>query len=171
VLAVGATNLGLWVLWDRLQWGFLEHPQLWLIPWGLTVLVAEYLNHRRLTSVQSAGLRYLGLLLIYVPSSTEFLRAVGESLWLPLILISLSVLGVALGIALRIRSFLFLGLTFLSLVLTTMIWYASIRQQHMWVFWLFCIGLGLAVLAMVAFYEKRRNDVLAAVRQLKEWQR
>jgi hypothetical protein len=171
VLAAVATNLGLWILWDRLQWGFLEHPQLWLIPWGLTVLVAEYLNHRRLTSMQSASLRYLGLLMIYVPSSTEFLRAVGESLWLPLILISFSVLGVALGIALRIRSFLFLGLTFLSLVLTTMIWYASIRQQHMWVFWIFCIGLGLAVLAMVAFYEKRRNDVLAAVRQLKEWQR
>lgn len=171
LLAAVATNLGLWVLWDRLSWEFLAHPQLWLIPWGLTILVAEYLNHKRLTSLQSAGLRYLGLLLIYVPSSTEFLREVGQSLWLPMILIGLSVLGVALGIALRIRSFLFLGITFLTLVLATMIWYAAIEQQHMWIFWIFCIGLGIVVLALVAFYEKRRNDVLAAVRQLKQWER
>lgn len=171
LLAAVATNLGLSVLWYRLDWALIEHPQIWLIPWGLTILVAEYLNHHRLTSAQSAGLRYLGLLFIYVSSSTEFLRTVGESLWLPMVLIGLSVLGVALGIMLRIRSFLFLGITFLTLVMGTMIWYAAIQQQHMWVFWIFCIGLGMAVLALVAFYEKRRNDVLAAVRQLRQWER
>jgi hypothetical protein len=171
VLAAIATNVGLWVLWNQFHWGLADHPQLYFIPVGLTILLAEYLNHNRLTSTASAALRYVGLLFIYVPSSTEFLRTVGESFWLPLVLIGLSVFGVVLGIVLRIRSFLFLGVTFLTLVMATMIWYASVEQKQIWVFCVFCIALGVAVLGLVAFYEKRRNDVLAAVKQLKQWQR
>ena len=171
LLAAAAANVGLGVLWQRFEWGLLEHPQLWLIPWGLTILAAEFINHKRLAASLSTGLRYLGLSLIYIPSSAEFLRDLGQSVWLPLVLVSLSLLGMLAGILLRIRSFLFLGLSFLLVVIVTMIKYAAVDLQHTWVFFVACIILGTIVIGSVAFYEKRRTDLATVVRNLKQWQR
>jgi hypothetical protein len=171
LLAAVAANVGLGVLWQRFDWGLLEHPQLWLIPWGLTILAAEFIDHKRLSASLSTGLRYLGLSLIYIPSSAEFLRDVGGSIWLPLVLVGLSLLGILMGILLRIRSFLFLGLSFLLLVIVTMIKYAAVDLQHTWVFFVACIILGTIVLGSLAFYEKRRTDLALVVRNLKQWQR
>ena len=171
LLAAAAANVGLGVLWQRCDWGLLEHPQLWLIPWGLTILASEFINHKRLGASLSAGLRYLGLSLIYIPSSTEFLRDMGGSVYLPLVLVVLSLLGILTGIVLRIRSFLFLGLSFLLVVIVTMIKYAAVDQQHTWVFFVACIILGAIVIGSVAFYEKRRNDLAAMMKNLKQWQR
>jgi len=170
-LAVAAGNVGLWVLWDRWEMNFIDHPQLWLIPISLCALVAEYLHHDRLSPSQSAGLRYFTLAVIYVSSTTEFLRGVGESIWLPVILVGLSVLGALAGILLRVQSFLYVGVTFLVVVLLRMILYAAFEQDHIWVFWLFIIALGTAVLGLVGLFEKRRDDVLARVRRLREWQK
>jgi len=170
LLAMSAGVVGLWVLWHQLGLGFLQHPQLWLIPVGLIILVAEYLNSDRLSGTQSTGLRYLALSLIYVSSSTEFLRELGQSLWLPLVLIGLSVLGVLVGIVLRIRSFIYLGVTFLAMVIVTLICYAG-TQDHMWVVWTFCIILGAAIIALFAVFEKRRTDILAAVGKFRQWER
>jgi len=167
---MSAGVVGLWVLWHQLGLGFLQHPQLWLIPVGLIILVAEYLNSDRLSGTQSTGLRYLALSLIYVSSSTEFLRELGQSLWLPLVLIGLSVLGVLVGIVLRIRSFIYLGVTFLAMVIVTLICYAG-TQDHMWVVWTFCIILGAAIIALFAVFEKRRTDILAAVGKFRQWER
>ncbi len=171
LLAAAAANVGLGVLWQRFEWGLLEHPQLWLIPWGLTILAAEFINHKRLDASLSTGLRYLGLSLIYIPSSAEFLRDVGQSVYLPLVLVGLSLLGIMAGILLRIRSFLFLGLSFLLVVIVTMIKYAAVDLQHTWVFFVACIILGSIVIGSVAFYEKRRTDLAAVVKNLKQWQR
>ena len=171
LLAAAAANVGLGVLWQRFDWGLLEHPQLWLIPWGMTILAAEFLNHKRLGALLSTGLRYLGLSLIYIPSSAEFLRDLGQSVWLPLVLVGLSLLGILAGILLRIRSFLFLGLSFLLVVIVTMIKYAAVDLRHTWVFFTACIILGAIVIGSVAFYEKRRTDLAAVVRNLKQWQR
>ncbi len=52
IASVLSLNIGLWVLWDRLEFGFLDHPQLWLIPVGLCILLAEYVNHDRLAAAQ-----------------------------------------------------------------------------------------------------------------------
>jgi hypothetical protein len=171
LLAAAAANVGLGVLWQRFEWGLLEHPQLWLIPWGLTILAAEFINHKRLGASLSTGLRYLGLSLIYIPSSAEFLRDVGQSVWLPLVLVGLSLLGMLAGILLRIRSFLFLGLSFLLVVIVTMIKYAAVDLQHIWVFFVACIILGSIVIGSVAFYEKRRTDLATVMKNLKQWQR
>ena len=103
-LAVVTGNMGLWVLWHRCGWDFLEHPQLWLIPLALAVLVAEHLDRRRLSEPQRAAIRYLALSVIYVSSTTEFWRHIGQSAVLPLVTILLAVLGVLAGILLRVRS-------------------------------------------------------------------
>ena len=169
--SVVAGNVGLWVLWDQLDWGFFENPQLWLIPVGLSILVAEFLNHHRLSPAQSAGIRYLGLSAIYVPSSIQYLGAIGQSVWLPLVLIGLSLAGVLAGIVLRVRSFLYLGTTFLALVVVTMVRYAAVDLRQTWILYLCCIGLGVAAIALVAFYEKRREAILQAVKGFRRWQR
>ena len=100
-----------------------------------------------------------------------FLNEVGRSFWLPLVLILLSLAGVIAGVVLQIRSYLILGITFLSLVLVTMIRYAAFEQQHMWVFWIACFVLGAAIIAVFAVFEKRREDILAAIQRFRQWQR
>ena len=71
-LGILTSNMGLWVLWHRCGWGFVDYPQLWLIPPALAVLVAEHLYRRRLSDSQRAAIRYLALSVIYISSTTEF---------------------------------------------------------------------------------------------------
>ncbi|MEE8450865.1 MAG: hypothetical protein V3R99_03090 [Thermoguttaceae bacterium] len=168
-LAIFTANIGLWVTWHQLELEFFDRPQLWLIPLALAALIAEHLDRGRLNSTQRTSIRYLALSLIYVSSTYEFMQGVGESVWLPLVLVLLSVLGVLAGIWLRVQSFLYLGVTFLSVVIVRMIVFAAFQQGHMWVFWSCCILLGAAIIALFALFEKRRNDILAAVERLKDW--
>ncbi len=83
--------------------------------------------------------------------------------------IVLAVLGVLAGILLRVRSFLYLGVTFLFVVIGRMIVYAAFERDHIWIFWASCIVLGAAIIALFAVFEKRRNDVLASVERFKQW--
>ena len=168
-LGILTGNMGLWVLWNHCGWGFVDHPQLWLIPIALAALVAEHLDRRRLSEPQRLAIRYLALSVIYISSTTEFWRGIGQSAVLPLVTILLAVLGVLAGILLRVRSFLYLGVTFLIVVIGRMIVYEAFQQHQMWIFWASCIVLGAAILALFAVFEKRRNDVLASVERFKQW--
>jgi hypothetical protein len=169
-LAALAANGSLWYLLsqhDRL--GLWEHPQLWLIPPALCALAAGYINRDRLTQQQSAALRYGAAIVIYVSSSAEvFIHGVSEAPWLPGVLAGLSLLGVLAGIMLRIRAFLYLGTAFLVVALMTVIWHAA--AQHTWIWWIAGIITGSLILAVLGFFEKRRDDVLRVVEQLKHWQ-
>jgi hypothetical protein len=170
-LASLVTCVGLCVLWHQADLRFLEHPQLWLIPFALVLLVAEHLNHDRLSERQSTSLRYIALSVIFISSTSEYLRALGQSIVLPIVLILLSLAGVLAGLVLRVRSFLFMGATFLALVVVTMIKYAAVDQHQMWVLWIFCIVLGTSIIAAFALFQKRRAAILAAVRRFQTWQR
>ncbi len=154
-LGIVTANTGLWVLLYRHDLSFHDHPQLWLIPIALAALIAEHLDRRRLDERQRAAIRYLALSVIYVSSTTEFMREIGQSVWLPLALVLLSVLGVLAGVLLQVRSFLYLGLTFLTVVIVRMIVYAAFEQGHIWIFWSFCIVLGAAIIALFAWLERR----------------
>jgi hypothetical protein len=62
------------------------------------------------------GAALRGLLLVYLPSTADlFLTGLGRGVQLLIVLALLSVAGVLLGTLLRVRAFLFLGVTFLSL--------------------------------------------------------
>jgi hypothetical protein len=172
VLAVAATNVGLWVVWQRMELGILQHPQLWLIPPALAALVAEQASRGRLRAEQAAAVRYVSLGVIYLSSSADmFIAGVGNSVLLPLVLLGLSVLGILLGMALRIRSFLYLGVTFLLVVIAALLKYVTIDLHQTWVVWLSMALLGAALLALFGVFEKRRNDVLAAVKSFRGWER
>jgi hypothetical protein len=170
-LAVLAINVGLWVGLEQSGVSFLQHPQLWLIPIALAALVAEYLNHRRLSAAQSATIRYLALCVIYLSSTADmFIAGLGKDWWLPLVLMLLSVAGVLAGLLLRVRSFLLLGIVFLLLDIVAMIWYAAVDLEQTWIWYACGIALGAAIIALFALFEKRRNNLVAAVETLKQWQ-
>jgi hypothetical protein len=165
-----ALNFGLWSFLAHGGIVFASHPQLWLIPLALIVLVAEHLNRDRLPSDAAAALRYLGVITIYVSSTADlFIAGLGHSVVLPVVLAVLSVAGVLAGISLQVRAFLFLGFSFLLLDILTMIWHAAVDRYHTWVWWVSGIVLGAAILALFAVFEKRRTDVLRLIDQIKRW--
>jgi hypothetical protein len=173
LVAALAANFGWWSLlvsYHDMGLAFLVHPQLWLIPLALIALAAGHLNRDRLTAAQHAALRYLALLTIYLSSTADlFIAGVGESAVLPLALAVLAVAGVLGGILLRVRAFLFLGVTFLFLDVFAMIWHAAVGRQQYWLWWVCGILLGGGIIALFALFEKRRNEVLRVVEELKSW--
>jgi hypothetical protein len=170
LLAALAANLGLWVLLHHNEFYFFRHPQFWLIPLALVALASEQLNRDRLPPAQAAALRYLALMVIYISSTADmFIAGLGRSVTMPLILAVLSVLGVLAGMLLRVRAFLFLGVTFLLVVIVTMIWHAGLEPSQRWIWYSAGIGLGVAVLTLFGIFEKRRNEVLHLVEELRQW--
>jgi hypothetical protein len=43
--------------------------------------------------------------------------------------------------------------------------------QKTWIWYLCGIALGAALIAAFAFFERRRNQVLSAVKKLRQWER
>lgn len=171
LLGALATNAGLWALLTHNNVPAIIHPQAWAIPLALIVLISEYVNRSRLKTATAAGLRYLGISMIYVASASDlFIAGVGQSLWLPVILAALCLAGVLAGVLLRIRAFLYLGLGFLLLDIFSMIWHAAVDRQQTWVWYASGIILGVLILAIFALLEKRRNDVQHLISKLREWQ-
>jgi hypothetical protein len=166
-----AGNAGLWSLWHEQGIALTEHPQLWLIPPALCVLAAAHYNRDRLTGRQLTAIRYLCISTIYVSSTGDmFIAGVGRSLAMPMILAGLSVAGAFAGIALRVRAFLYLGLSFLLLSLVSMVAHAARNINHVWPWWAFGIALGLAILTLLGVFEKKRNEVLATLEKLRQWE-
>ena len=116
----------------------LVHPQMFIIPPCVTVLAAAQLNRDRLDEGTLASIRYFAITTIYVSSTGEmFQHGIGTTLWLPMVLAGLSVLGVLAGIMLRVRAFLYLGTSFLLLSLVSMVWHAARSIGHVWPWWVF----------------------------------
>lgn len=173
VLAAIAGNAGLWYAFDRTaDYQFLQHPQLWLIPVAVSVLIAAYLNEEKLNEDQMTGIRYLSLVTIYVSSTADiFINGAANSPWLPLILGTLSLAGVFAGIVFRIRGLLLLGSIFLLLSIITMIWFASVNLGWTWLWYVAGIVTGATIIFMFALFEKKRSEVLRVVEGWKEWDR
>ena len=171
LLAALFINFAVWVLLGTHEdLAFLTHPQLWLIPLGLILLAAEFINQPHLAPGLSAALRSLGLLCIYASSTFDMLlTGLGNSVALPVFLAVLSVLGVLLGILLRLRAPLFFGTAFLGVVIFAQIWHAAVDQQQAWVWWASGIVLGLTILALFASFEKHRNEVLRMLDEVRRW--
>jgi hypothetical protein len=170
-LAALAYNAALWLELSRHPgFGLSEHPQLWAIPPALCVLIGAYLNRDRLSETQTATIRYVASMTIYLSSTGDIvLKGVAQAPWLPLVLAALSLAGIFAGIVLRVRGFLFVGLGFLSLSVFTIIWYAAVDLRQTWLWSASGIVVGILILALFAIFEKKRLEVLRMVDQLKEW--
>jgi hypothetical protein len=172
VLAALAANGSLWyLLHERNGLSITDHPQLWVIPPALCVLVAGYINRARLSAEQSVALRYGSAIVIYASSTADiFINGVADAPWLPAVLAGLSIAGVFAGILLRVRAFLYLGVTFLTVAIMTIIWYAAIEQQRTWILWVAGIVTGVLIIALFGVFEKRRDDVLRVVDRVRQWE-
>jgi hypothetical protein len=171
-LAALAANAAMWdALAHSQTLGFFQHPQLWLIPACFCALAGAHLNRDRLTPDRLRTIRYACLVLIYVSSTADvFLNGVDRAPWLPLVLAALSVGGALLGVLLRIRAFLFLGMSFLLLSVVTMIYFASSQYHWTWIWYVAGILLGTFIIAMFALFEKKREQMLALLEGLKRWE-
>ena len=172
VLAAVAANGGLWYFLNHQDgFGFLRHPQIWLIPPALCVLAAAYLNRQQLSTEQMTAVRYLTSTAIYVSSTADiFINGVAQNPWLPLVLAGLSILGILAGIVLRVRAFLFLGTSFLGLALFTIIWHAAVDLDQTWIWYATGIIAGVLILALFAMFEKKRGEVLEVFERIKQWE-
>jgi hypothetical protein len=171
IAAALAVNFGVWVLLGHQDaTAFLHRPQLWLIPLGLIVLVAEYINRERLGFWPSLSVRYVGLMCIYLSSMFEmFSHGLRGAVVLPIVLALLAVAGMLLGILFRVRAFLLVGFLALLTVVFAQIWNAAVCHSQTWVWWACGIVLGVIILALFAVFEKHRNEVLRMVDNMKRW--
>src|SRR5262249_4852008 len=116
---------------------------------------------------------YLALAVIYVSSTAEtFLAGLGPEAVRPMVLVGLSVLGVFVGMLLRVRAFLFLGSAFLLLGIFSVIRYAALAaDDKARISWLVAgIALGAAIFTLLAGFEKRRNEVIRLLQTLRDWE-
>ncbi|MBL8854693.1 MAG: hypothetical protein JNK57_12060, partial [Planctomycetaceae bacterium] len=153
-------NLALWLFIERYpMWTFQNHPQLWLIPPAVTALIVSRIEQHRLGATAAASVRYLALAVIYVSSTSEiFIQGIGKNLAPPMILASLALLGMFVGMALKVREYIFLGALFLLVAMFTMVWHAQQQLNHVWPWWAFGISLGIGTLVFFAIFEQRRNQ-------------
>lgn len=89
---------------------------------------------------------------------------------LPIVLAGLSLVGIFAGILFRVRAFLYLGLSFLLVALLTIIWYAAVEREMTWIWWVSGIVTGILIIALFGLFEKKREDMLQLVEQVKHWE-
>jgi hypothetical protein len=166
-----AGNAALWAwLAKDPERSFLNHPQFWLIPPALSVLLAAHINRRRLEPQVQTAIRYAATLVIYLSSTSEmFIVGIGQSLWPPMVLALLGLAGAFAGMMLQIRAFLYLGAGFVLLALVSMVAHAAQAIDHVWPWWAFGIGVGLAILVFFGVFEKKRAEVMLLVERLRQW--
>ncbi len=172
VLGLIAGNAAIWVwLLQSPGWAFLQHPQLWLIPPAVCLLVALHLERERLKPEWMATMRYGAMLVIYISSTADMLlQEIGQTLWGPIILVSLALLGVMLGAVLQIRSFLYLGTLFVLLGVLSMVWHAQQAIDQIWPWWAFGITSGVLILAGLMMLEKQKPQIRRLSQRLASWE-
>jgi len=170
LMAMILGNISLWLFYSQQSVSFTNHPQLWLIPPAICVLLGTWLERKRLSPKQLTAIRYGSVFVIYLSSTAEILiNGIGQQIWPPLVLAVLSIAGMAAGIMLRVRSFLFVGVSFLFVAVIAMVTHAQQRLGHVWPWWAFGILMGAAILVMFGLFEKRRNDLIQVGKQMREW--
>jgi hypothetical protein len=176
VWGVAAALAGHGALWSLLagteDFTFAARPQFWLIPPAVSALVAAHINRRRLSEEQLTGIRYVAISLIYVSSSVEMLKiGIGQSPWPPMILIGLAIAGVALGIAMQVRAYLYMGTAFVLVSLVSMVAHASRSIHHSWPWWAFGIAMGGLILFIFGWFEGHREQIVRLVERLRHWEK
>lgn len=172
--AVGVVlgNLTLWVLLAQYPgFSFAQHPQFWLIPPAVCVLVATHVERRHLQPSLQTAIRYGATLVIYVSSSADIvLGEVGKTLWGPIALVILALIGMMAGVVLRTRSFLYLGTFFVLIGVLSMVWHAQRAIDQSWPWWVFGITMGVMILAGLMAAEKQKAKLRLWADRLSGWE-
>jgi hypothetical protein len=172
IIAVVLGNAAWWVvLVQQPSWGFLAHPQAWLIPPAVCVLVVAHLYRDRLEPAMASGIRYAATLLIYISSTADILlQQIGTNIYGPIVLVLLALAGMAAGVVLRVRPFLYLGAMFVFIGVTSMVWHAHKSIDAVWPWWVFGITTGICLLAGLMAIEKNKPKLREYANNLATWQ-
>ncbi len=166
VAAAGIVNVALALLWGELSW---SDPQFFMIPLGLSMLGLVELLRAELPASSVNPLRYAASLVILV--SPTFHIVTGS--WLHLFsLMAASVVVTLLGMGLRIRASMYLGTAFLVADMLAMVIRGGVDRPS--VLWVAGIALGMLVVALAAYCERHREQLLQRLRfvaaELETWQ-
>ncbi len=172
ISAIVLGNAAWWVvLVQQADWGFVNHPQVWLIPPAVCVLVVAHMYRNRLELTTASAIRYAATLVIYISSTADLLlQQIGTNIWGPIVLVSLALAGMAAGVVLRVRPFLYLGAMFVFLGVTSMVWHAHEAIDAVWPWWVFGITTGMLLLAGLMAIEKNKPRLRQYANSLATWQ-
>ena len=158
VLAAAIVNFALILLWRDLE---LSDPQFFMIPIGVSVVGLVELLKREIPAGMRNPLRYAGALMILV--SPVFHIATGSWLHLFSLLVCSTLVALA-AIGFRIRPLLYTGTAFLVADLIAMVVRGTIDNPDL--LWLVGLAAGAGVIALAAFFERKRDNVLSRMRLL-----
>ncbi|MCO8125432.1 hypothetical protein NHH03_27080 [Stieleria sp. TO1_6] len=172
IASIAIGNAALWVILAQTpNWEFLTHPQAWLIPPAICVLIATHFHRQSLGLELTKNIRYAATLTIYVTSTADMLlQGVGSTLMGPILLITLALLGTAAGVAFRIRPFLYLGTTFVFVGVTSMVWHAGRQMDAVWPWWVFGITTGVILLGGLMMIEKNKPQLRRLAKSMQAWE-
>ncbi len=160
LLATLALNTA--IILSSLEAGLFE-PQLYAIPIGASVLLLARLYRGDLSDGHQVILRILALAIIYGTSLLPVLSF--SSPGHALVLACICVLGIALGVATKTKSYIFFGLAFLLADLATSIIRFGISSQSAAT--LVLTALGLSVLASMVTWSLNRCFIEGLYRRLR----
>ncbi|MGB7328300.1 MAG: hypothetical protein WBD31_25715 [Rubripirellula sp.] len=170
ISAVVLANAALWVmLVQQPGWGFLAHPQAWLIPPAVCVLAVTHFYRQRLNHATTSAIRYAATLLIYISSTADMLIAeIGTSISGPIVLIVLALVGMLAGVVLRVAPFLYLGAIFVFLGAASMVRHAQQSIDAVWPWWVFGITTGILLLVGLTMLEKNKGRLKSYAQSLNQ---
>jgi hypothetical protein len=155
-------DIALWTVWARIGWRLAEHPQLYLIPAGLSAILFAEANRRELDRQSLNAIRTIGSAVIYFSTALPMWQFQSFGAWLTLLLLSL--VGIFAGIGLRVQSFLGLGL--FCFVFDLLYQVGRLGMEDALAKWAIMLGLGILLILFVALNEKKR--ILLTMRELYE---
>ncbi|RKG89998.1 hypothetical protein D7W82_05245 [Corallococcus sp. CA049B] len=168
--AAAACNLALLIA--ALALG-LEGLEVYLAPLGLLLLMMGQLFTSSLPHAARNAVRILGGLLLYVPAAAKLTASLGESEdgTYAIVFGAVCLLGVAVGMALRIRAYLALGTLFLLLDVVANLLDAGLRDHRVGFLVMTLTGLTIVTGRVMATLKRQEWDLLLRrVRvQLRGW--
>ncbi|RKI61108.1 hypothetical protein D7X55_23505 [Corallococcus sp. AB049A] len=168
--AAAACNLALLIA--ALAFG-LEGLEVYLAPLGLLLLMMGQLFTSSLPHAARNAVRILGGLLLYVPAAAKLAARMGESAdgTYAIVFGAVCLLGVAVGMALRIRAYLALGTLFLLLDVVANLLDAGLRDHRIGFAVMTLTGLTIVTGRVMATLKRQEWELLLSrVRvQLRGW--
>lgn len=161
LLAAVAFNLALLLTWQGSGAG---EPQYYLIPAALSVLVLVRVFQDELSDDARARLRALALTAIYAAAAWKPL--VFDETWAMLLCALICVIGVGVGIATRIRSYVYLGSAFLVVTVATNLVRYGLRDHRLGA--VFLSALGLMVVGFMVLLSAQRAELLRRYERVRQ---
>jgi len=160
ILSAVSFNGAVLTLWFGAGWGETQYV---LVPIGLSGLVLVRIFADELGDVWAARLRALAVAVVY--GAAAFRPLAIDAMWAFLLCVTLCVVGVAAGIALRVRSFVTLGTAFLvtTVVATLVRW--GVREPRLGA--IFLSALGLAVVAFMVVVTTKKHELLERYKRVR----